>query len=70
MLTKTRERQIKDKACTVCDGLRPYGKGFRAVSKIRCDTCENGSNWKLERSKIREVIRRIEKNKPKPIRIW
>jgi len=43
-----RKQQIRDKACTVCDGLRPYGKGFRAVSKIRCDTCEDGKNWNLK----------------------
>ncbi|MBA7716972.1 hypothetical protein ES703_126057 [subsurface metagenome] len=46
-----RKQQIRDKACTVCDGLRPWGKGFRAVSKIRCDTCKNGKNWKLKYEK-------------------
>lgn len=42
-----KEKQIKDKACTVCDGLRSWGKGYRAVSKQRCLTCRNGSNWRL-----------------------
>lgn len=34
-----RERQVKEKACAVCDGIRPWGKGYRAVSKERCDAC-------------------------------
>ena len=42
-----RQQQIRDRACTICDGLRPWGKGSRAVSKHRCVTCRNGSNWRL-----------------------
>jgi len=43
-----RERRVRDKACTVCDGLR---RDNRAVSKKCCDTCINGSNWKLKGGK-------------------
>jgi len=34
-----KQSRIKDKACTICDGIQSWGKGYRAVSKKRCDTC-------------------------------
>lgn len=44
-MTKLREMQIRDKACTVCDGIRSWGNGYRAISKKRCDTCGDGKNF-------------------------
>ena len=38
-LRELKERQIREKACTVCNGLRLWGLYHRAVSKKRCDTC-------------------------------
>jgi len=41
-------RRIKDKACTICDGIYPSG---RTKCKARCDKCiaNNMSEWCLRR---------------------
>lgn len=40
------KRQIKEHACARCDGLQPWGKGWRAFSKKRCDSCgSDGDNF-------------------------
>lgn len=47
VMNKLMEQRIKDRSCTICDGLIAFGDGVRAVSKKRCDDCKDGSNWGL-----------------------
>jgi len=56
------KRQIKERACTVCDGIQPWGRGVRAFSKKRCDSCSDGSNFSRGTQmgpKVNEVAKRL-----------
>lgn len=46
-MMKLMEQRIKDRACTICDGMVAFGTGVRATSKKRCDDCKDGSNWQF-----------------------
>ena len=46
-MNKLMEQRIKDRACTICNGLIVFGSGVRATSKKRCDDCKDGRNWQL-----------------------
>jgi len=46
-MNKLMKRRIKDRACTICNGLEAFGSGVRAISRIRCDDCYKGNNWVL-----------------------